>query len=79
MTECCIGFLYLCIPSKKLLVIELQPFLLYIHSKHVCYLMFVGLYNSLDSFRKLLILRCFRPDKVLPAIQDFVEANLGKK
>jgi hypothetical protein len=38
-----------------------------------------GLYNSLDSFRKLLILRCFRPDKVLPAIQDFVQANLGKK
>jgi len=38
-----------------------------------------GLYNSLDSFRKLLILRCFRPDKVLPAIQEFVQVNLGKK
>eukprot|EP00983_Pelagomonas_calceolata_P103476 1158917-Pelagomonas_calceolata.AAC.2 len=37
-----------------------------------------GLYNSLDSFRKLLILRCFRPDKVLPAIQEFVQVNLGK-
>ncbi|KXZ55711.1 DHC8 protein [Gonium pectorale] len=38
-----------------------------------------GLYNSLDSFRKLLIVRCVRPDKVVPAVQDFVEANLGKK
>ncbi|GIL57585.1 hypothetical protein Vafri_12790 [Volvox africanus] len=38
-----------------------------------------GLYNSLDSFRKLLILRCVRPDKVVPAVQDFVEATLGQK
>ncbi|GLC47993.1 hypothetical protein PLESTB_000047400 [Pleodorina starrii] len=38
-----------------------------------------GLYNSLDTFRKLLIVRCVRPDKVVPAVQDFVEATLGKK
>ncbi|KAG2451278.1 hypothetical protein HYH02_003884 [Chlamydomonas schloesseri] len=38
-----------------------------------------GLYNSLDAFRKLLIVRCIRPDKVVPAVQDFVDANLGKK
>lgn len=40
---------------------------------------FTGHFNSLDSFRKLLIVRCVRPDKVVPAVQDFVEANLGKK
>ncbi|KAJ9535032.1 hypothetical protein QJQ45_029705, partial [Haematococcus lacustris] len=38
-----------------------------------------GLWNSLDSFRKLLIVRCIRPDKVVPAVQDFVETQLGKK
>lgn len=41
--------------------------------------MLPGLYNSLDSFRKLLIVRCMRPDKVVPAVQEFVEVNLGKK
>jgi hypothetical protein len=38
-----------------------------------------GLFNSLDAFRKLLIVRCIRPDKTLPAIYDFVHDNLGKK
>jgi len=38
-----------------------------------------GLFNSSSAFRKLLIVRCVRPDKVVPAVQDFVEANLGKK
>jgi dynein heavy chain len=38
-----------------------------------------GLWNSTGAFRKLLIVRCIRPDKVVPAVQDFVEANLGKK
>lgn len=35
--------------------------------------------NSLSRFQKLLILRCMRPDKVIPAIQDFVIDNLGTK
>jgi hypothetical protein len=38
-----------------------------------------GLFNSLGAFRKLLMVRCVRPDKVVPAVQDFVEANLGRK
>ncbi|KAG2501733.1 hypothetical protein HYH03_000233 [Edaphochlamys debaryana] len=41
--------------------------------------MMPGLYNSLDAFRKLLIVRCVRPDKVIPAVQEFVDINLGKK
>lgn len=36
-------------------------------------------FNSLDLFRKLLIVRCLRPDKVVLAIADFVENTLGRK
>ena len=35
--------------------------------------------SRLTGFQKLLILRCMRPDKVIPAIQDFVIDNLGTK
>lgn len=35
--------------------------------------------TKLTGFQKLLILRCMRPDKVIPAIQDFVIDNLGTK
>lgn len=38
-----------------------------------------GVFNVLEEFRKLLIVRVFRPDKVVPAVQDFVEKNLGRK
>ncbi|XP_072845880.2 dynein axonemal heavy chain 1 isoform X2 [Pogona vitticeps] len=34
--------------------------------------------NKLDSFQKLLVLRCLRGDKVTNAMQDFVAANLGQ-
>lgn len=36
-------------------------------------------WNGLTQFRKLLILRCFRPDKLVPAIHDFVAENMGLK
>jgi dynein heavy chain len=35
--------------------------------------------NSLTLLQKLLVLRCFRPDKMIPAIQYFIQQNLGKK
>lgn len=33
--------------------------------------------SRLTRFQKLLILRCFRPDRVLAGVQDFVAAQLG--
>ncbi|XP_051173104.1 dynein axonemal heavy chain 7-like isoform X2 [Leptopilina boulardi] len=36
-------------------------------------------FHNLTKFQKLLILRCIRPDKVIPGIQDFVEAQMGTK
>ncbi|XP_041969812.1 dynein axonemal heavy chain 1-like [Aricia agestis] len=33
--------------------------------------------SKYDSFQKLLILKCLRPDKLIPGLQDFVSANLG--
>ncbi|XP_058497468.1 dynein axonemal heavy chain 1 [Solea solea] len=34
--------------------------------------------TELDSFQKLLILRCLRPDCVIQGLQDFVSAQLGQ-
>jgi dynein heavy chain, axonemal len=36
-------------------------------------------FNHLDTFKKLLIVRCLRPDKVVPAVSDFVLQHLGRR
>ncbi|XP_065655373.1 dynein axonemal heavy chain 7 isoform X2 [Hydra vulgaris] len=42
--------------------------------------LFPGKWNeSLKQFQKIVVLRCIRPDKVVPAVQDFVGKKLGKK
>jgi dynein heavy chain len=35
--------------------------------------------NKLNRFQVLCVLRCVRPDKVVPGMQDFVTANLGQR
>ncbi|PAA64367.1 hypothetical protein BOX15_Mlig029056g2 [Macrostomum lignano] len=32
-----------------------------------------------EEFPRLCVLRCLRPDKIVPAVQDYVEKKLGKK
>jgi len=39
---------------------------------------FPGKFEEMDSFSKLLIIRCLRPDKVLPAARDFIIEHLGE-
>ncbi|XP_078701931.1 dynein axonemal heavy chain 7-like isoform X3 [Branchiostoma floridae x Branchiostoma belcheri] len=34
---------------------------------------------SMDNFKRMLVMRCLRPDKIVPMVQDFVTAELGKK
>ena len=38
-----------------------------------------GKWNNLSNFKKLLVLRCLRADRVTSAIQDFVGLELGEK
>ena len=38
-----------------------------------------GQWQGLTPFRKLLLVRVVRPDKVVPAVAEFVGLNLGDK
>jgi len=40
---------------------------------------FPGEWNELKDFQRLLIIRCIRPDKIVPMVQNFVKQNLGQK
>ncbi|XP_076366412.1 dynein axonemal heavy chain 3-like isoform X2 [Tachypleus tridentatus] len=36
-----------------------------------------GSWDSLEGLERMVILRCLRPDKLIPAVQSFVEKHLG--
>ena len=38
-----------------------------------------GHFSTLDTFRKLLVTRVMRPDKVTVAVADYIEAHLGRQ
>lgn len=35
--------------------------------------------TELDSFQKMIVLKCLRTDKITEAMQDYVAANLGQR
>ncbi|XP_052743009.1 dynein axonemal heavy chain 1-like [Bicyclus anynana] len=35
--------------------------------------------SQLDTFQKLLVLKCLRPDKLIPGLQDYVVSGLGAR
>ncbi|TMW61529.1 hypothetical protein Poli38472_012720 [Pythium oligandrum] len=35
--------------------------------------------QTLDSFQRLIVLRCLRPDKVIPAVMTFVASEMGQR
>ena len=40
---------------------------------------FPGEWNELKDFQRICVIRCIRPDKILPMVQDFVRKHLGQK
>uniref|UniRef100_A0A3B5R7T6 Dynein axonemal heavy chain 3 n=1 Tax=Xiphophorus maculatus TaxID=8083 RepID=A0A3B5R7T6_XIPMA len=35
-------------------------------------------WDSLMGLERMVVIRCFRPDKLVPAVQDFIELNMGQ-
>lgn len=35
--------------------------------------------NKLDSFQRIIVIKCLRPDKVTNSMQDYVSENIGQR
>ncbi|XP_060776842.1 dynein axonemal heavy chain 3 [Neoarius graeffei] len=40
---------------------------------------FPGKWNTLVGMERMAVLRCFRPDKIVPAVQQFIVDNMGRE
>uniref|UniRef100_UPI00358FFBD0 dynein axonemal heavy chain 3 n=1 Tax=Myxine glutinosa TaxID=7769 RepID=UPI00358FFBD0 len=40
---------------------------------------FPGTWDSLSGLHRLVVLRCFRPDKIVPAVQDYISKSIGSQ
>ena len=40
---------------------------------------FPGEWNELKDFPRMCVIRCIRPDKIVPMVQDFVRKHIGTK
>ncbi len=36
-------------------------------------------WNAIDGLDRLVILRCFRPDKIVPAVQEYIVSKMGQR
>lgn len=39
---------------------------------------FPGKWHTLVGMERMAVLRCFRPDKIVPAVQQFIVENMGR-
>ncbi|KAH9276392.1 hypothetical protein BASA83_001085 [Batrachochytrium salamandrivorans] len=62
--------------SKDFSLSEWKPIM---ESNDMQNVQFPGKWATINDFQRLLIIRAFRPEKIVPCVQDFVKSKLGHK